>query len=189
MKHLILTICFIFLCATAYGEVSIGTRTGFYQYSGGGEEYNHQGGFDSEMGVGLQVEYKEEDLFIRGEWETLKTGNEYSEHLACPYEAVDLKQDIFGFTVGKYWNWFYLGAGLGVSFNGDTYTELYPGYTNEVIIENSLERHIVLGVEYKSCYVEVKKLWSEADVFVDGNFNHTEDIGFAAIVGGYKWKF
>ena len=193
----VLTILILLLLVVpVLAEVSVGAKLGYVNFFGGGDEYNDNGGFDSELAYGIYVKRREGNNYIRFDYDRLETGNEFSQHLSIPYEQVDIYQHIFGVTVGQYWNWLYWGCGLDICINQQSEIELYPGYTDTVKVENSFGTHFLLGAEVDisdnmEMFIEAKYLITEAGVIVNNSKEFEEDLGGLGLYAGagLKLKF
>jgi len=187
-------VVFLVMTSGVYAD-TIGIRAGYIDYSGGGSEYNDNGGFDSEItqgGIFFKREY--DNWWVRLGYDGFKTGNEFTEHLACPYEAVDLKQDVWNVTIAKVIKWAYVGIGLDYINHDRSFVELYPGYTNVVEVDNAIGYHVCLGIfkELSSKWqgsLEINYLSADTDVFVDGAYNHTENVGNVGAYVGLEYRF
>ena len=176
-------------------ETSIALKEGYVRFSNNGKsEYEGNNIMDNTFSGGGYLRIVKDETIYRLDIDTFETGNTFSQHIPIAYEKVDFESNPIMLSIGRYFTKGLYGiAGIGILLN-DMVVEQYVPSPFDYKIDNSLGLSAIIGYDFKmnKCFysfLEGRYLYSKADVYIQGNKNHKENLSNLGMFIGIGWRF
>lgn len=182
----------LIMVVIAHAEPSIALKKGYVNYDiHRDSKYEGNNVFDSEFSDGRFLRYDFDKFFLRLDYDTVTTGNTFSQPIGIAYEQCELTSENLTLSIGKRLEKMYGYVGISYIMN-DLKIEQYTPYQFSYGVDDSLGLALGAGVEQPIgnwfLFIEARYIKAEARVHIE-NRSIDENISNRSLWTGFGKKF